>query len=65
MITALVPGLSAFGAVIWLDEPLHWNLMAGLLLVTAGILFGVQKSAGARNAPMPKVPATAMGRRDA
>jgi drug/metabolite transporter (DMT)-like permease len=43
MITALVPGLSALGAVIFLGEPLHWNLIAGLLLVTAGILFGVQR----------------------
>ncbi|MDM0054835.1 DMT family transporter [Variovorax fucosicus] len=43
MITALVPGLSAFGAVIFLGEPLHWSLLAGLLLVTAGILFGVQR----------------------
>lgn len=43
MITALVPGLSALGAVVFLDEPLYWNLIAGLLLVTAGILFGVQK----------------------
>ncbi|WP_431109822.1 DMT family transporter [Variovorax paradoxus] len=66
MITALVPGLSAFGAVIWLDEPLYWNLVAGLLLVTAGILFGVQKAAAGRNAAIPAVPAAAaMGRRDA
>ncbi len=43
MITALVPGLSALGAVVFLDEPLYWNLLAGLLLVTAGILFGVQQ----------------------
>ena len=43
MITALVPGLSALGAVLFLGEPLHWNLIAGLLLVTAGILFGVQR----------------------
>lgn len=42
MITALVPGLSALGAVMFLDEPLHWNLLAGLALVTAGILFGVR-----------------------
>lgn len=45
MITALVPGLSALGAVILLDEPMYWNLLAGLLLVTAGILFGVQRTA--------------------
>ena len=43
MITALVPGLSAIGAVVFLDEPMHWNLVAGLLLVTAGILVGVQR----------------------
>ena len=43
MITALVPGLSALGAVIFLGEPLYWNLLAGLALVTAGILFGVQR----------------------
>ena len=43
MITALVPGLSALGAVVFLGEPLYWNLLAGLVLVTAGIVFGVQK----------------------
>jgi drug/metabolite transporter (DMT)-like permease len=42
MITALVPGLSAIGAVLLLGEPLHWNLVAGLVLVTTGILFGVR-----------------------
>ncbi len=42
MITALVPGLSALGAVLFLGEPLFWNLAAGLLLVTAGIMFGVR-----------------------
>jgi drug/metabolite transporter (DMT)-like permease len=42
MITALVPGLSAFGAVLFLGEPLAWNLAAGLALVTVGILFGVR-----------------------
>ncbi len=42
MMTALVPGLSALGAVVFLGEPLHWNLMAGLALVTAGIVFGVR-----------------------
>ena len=45
MITALVPGLSAFGAVLFLGEPLHWNLSAGLALVTVGILFGVRAAA--------------------
>ena len=62
MITALVPGLSALGAVIFLGEPLYWNLMAGLLLVTAGILFGVQRAA---LRPPPVVPAAAAGRLDA
>jgi drug/metabolite transporter (DMT)-like permease len=42
MITALVPGLSALGAVLFLGEPLFWNLAAGLALVTLGILFGVR-----------------------
>ena len=42
MITALVPGLSALGAVVFLGEPLFWNLATGLALVTIGILFGVQ-----------------------
>jgi drug/metabolite transporter (DMT)-like permease len=44
MITALVPGLSALGAVIFLGEPLYWNLLAGLACVTMGILFGVRKA---------------------
>jgi drug/metabolite transporter (DMT)-like permease len=44
MITALVPGLSALGAVVFLDEPLQWNLLAGLVLVTLGITFGVRKA---------------------
>jgi drug/metabolite transporter (DMT)-like permease len=44
MITALVPGLSAMAAVIFLDEPMAWNLLAGLALVTLGIVFGVRKS---------------------
>jgi drug/metabolite transporter (DMT)-like permease len=42
MITALVPGLSALGAVVFLGEPLHWSLVTGLALVTVGILFGVR-----------------------
>jgi drug/metabolite transporter (DMT)-like permease len=42
MITALVPGLSALGAVFFLGEPLYWNLMLGLALVTVGIVFGVK-----------------------
>ena len=42
MITALVPGLSALGAVVFLGEPLGWHLVLGLVSVTAGIVFGVQ-----------------------
>ena len=42
MITALVPGLSALGAVVFLNEPMSINLLAGLALVTCGILFGVK-----------------------
>ena len=44
MMTAVVPALSALSAVVLLDEPMYWNLMAGLALVTCGILFGVRKS---------------------
>ena len=44
MITAVVPGLSALGAVIILGEPMSWNLMVGLALVTCGILFGVRQA---------------------
>jgi drug/metabolite transporter (DMT)-like permease len=44
MITSLVPGLSALGAVVFLGEPLGWHLLLGLALVTFGILFGVQKA---------------------
>jgi drug/metabolite transporter (DMT)-like permease len=44
MMTAVVPVLSAISAVVFLNEPMHWNLMAGLALVTCGILFGVRKS---------------------
>lgn len=61
MITALVPGLSAFGAVLFLDEPLQWSLIAGLLLVTAGILFGIQKTRAAAVAATPEVASSASG----
>ena len=47
MITAFVPSLSAFGAVIFLNELMSWNLIAGLVLVTAGIVFGVRAVAPA------------------
>ena len=45
MITALVPGLSALGAVVFLGEPLSVALFGGLALVTVGILFGVRAAA--------------------
>lgn len=41
MITSLVPGLSALGAALLLGEPLGARLLAGLALVTVGILLGV------------------------
>jgi drug/metabolite transporter (DMT)-like permease len=52
MITALVPGLSAFGAVFLLGEPLYWNLAAGLALVTLGIVFGVRPVPASANLRM-------------
>jgi drug/metabolite transporter (DMT)-like permease len=55
MITALVPGLSALGAVWFLGEPMHWNLLAGLALVTSGILFGVRQAAKPAVATIPTV----------
>lgn len=53
MITALVPGLSALSAVFFLNEPLHAGLLAGLALVTGGILLGVQRQAAAAAAVPP------------
>jgi drug/metabolite transporter (DMT)-like permease len=55
MVTAVVPGLSALAAVLLLGEPLGWALLAGLALVTAGILFGVRGARGAPQAP-PNTP---------
>jgi drug/metabolite transporter (DMT)-like permease len=45
MLTAIVPGLSALGAVVFLGEPLGLNLIMGLSLVTLGIVVGVRASA--------------------
>ena len=45
MFTAVVPGLSALMAVLFLAEPLGWNLVLGLALVSVGIVFGVRKAA--------------------
>ncbi len=44
-----MPGLSALGAVVFLNEPLTPWLLGGLAAVTAGILIGVR--AVASNAP--------------
>ena len=60
MITALVPGLSALGAVWFLGEPMHWNLLAGLALVTGGILFGVRQAKKSEMAPAPLSTSTPM-----
>jgi drug/metabolite transporter (DMT)-like permease len=46
MLTAVVPGLSALSAALFLAEPLPWNVLCGLALVTLGILFGVRQAAG-------------------
>jgi drug/metabolite transporter (DMT)-like permease len=55
MITAVVPGLSALCAALFLGEPLPWNVLAGLALVSGGIVFGVRKvaQAYAASAPIP------------
>lgn len=45
MLTAVVPGLSALSAALFLHEPLRWNVLLGLALVTVGIVFGVRKAA--------------------
>jgi len=44
MITAVVPGLSALGAAVFLQEPMPWNLLLGLALVTCGIVLGVRQA---------------------
>jgi drug/metabolite transporter (DMT)-like permease len=55
MITAVVPGLSAVSAAFVLGELLPWNVLTGLALVSAGIVFGVRKvAARAAIAPVPK-----------
>ena len=44
MLTAVVPGLSALSAALYLSEPLPWNVLIGLTLVTLGIVFGVRQA---------------------
>jgi len=58
MITALVPGLSALGAVVFLGEPLSVALLLGLALVTLGIVFGVRAAARAPASVAPAGPST-------
>ena len=45
MLTAIVPAASAAAAVVFLDEPLTWMLVAGLVCVTIGIVVGVGRTA--------------------
>jgi drug/metabolite transporter (DMT)-like permease len=52
MLTALVPGLSASAAVLWLGEPLGLNLLGGLMLVTIGIVVGVRAAGMQPAAPV-------------
>ncbi len=67
MLTALVPGLSAMGAVLFLGEPLGVNLVAGLALVTVGILVGVRAAAqgGAPRAAASGAPDSSSGQASA
>lgn len=51
MMTAVVPGLAATSAIVFLGEPFSWNIAAGLLGVTLGIIVGVRSSAGAGARP--------------
>jgi drug/metabolite transporter (DMT)-like permease len=44
MLTAVVPGMSALSAALVLGEPLPRNVLAGLTLVTLGIVFGVSQT---------------------
>ena len=48
MLTAVVPGLSALSAALVLHEPLPWNVLTGLALVTVGIVFGVRQAGAAK-----------------
>jgi drug/metabolite transporter (DMT)-like permease len=58
MITALVPGLSALGAVLVLGEPLSLYLLGGLALVTLGIVFGVRPTHPVPQEAVAPAPAT-------
>jgi len=59
MLTAVVPGLAALSAVLFLGEPLQWNLGLGLVLVTLGIVSGVRMAPVAAVKPVivaPSIP---------
>jgi drug/metabolite transporter (DMT)-like permease len=51
MLTAVVPGLSAVAAALFLGETLLWNVALGLSMVTAGIVLGVRQRV---HVPAPK-----------
>jgi drug/metabolite transporter (DMT)-like permease len=44
MLTALVPSLASLSAVFILNEPLYWNLIAGLILALVGVVLGVMSA---------------------
>jgi drug/metabolite transporter (DMT)-like permease len=64
MITALVPGLSAVGAMLFLHEPVGFNAVVGLVLVTGGILLGVRPDARIRPAALAVTVGPPCGRAD-
>ncbi len=65
MMTAVVPGLSALAAVLFLGESLGWNLILGLTVVTLGMLFGLRAGApGALRAKDAVAPAAGWGRNE-
>ena len=49
--TPLQPQTTALIAVLFLGEPLQWNIDTGLALVTVGILFGVRTQTPATTVP--------------
>jgi len=56
MLTATVPGLSALSAGLFLGEPLPWNVLLGLALVTLGIVFGVRAMVAKTSVPASPMP---------
>ena len=51
--TFMITGFGVLWAVLFLGEPLHSHLLAGLALVTLGIVFGVRAAAPAALTPTP------------